>query len=76
MSRSYPTARTDTHSMAGLNFLQNTAEKPTTHSPLGATDLQIKGGCPPSRRDREQFPQLLLTFAARLCLFCQALMKS
>lgn len=31
---------------------------------------------PPSRRDLEQFPPLLLTSAAPLCLFCLALMKS
>lgn len=79
MSRNYRRARTDTQGMAGLTTPYKTQQKKPqnpTHSPLGATDLQIKGGCPASRRDQEQFPPLLLTSAAPLCLFCQALMKS
>lgn len=71
MNRNYRTAKTDTR----LTTPDKTGKNPT-HSPLGTTDLQIKRGCPPSRRDQEQFPPLPFTSAAPFCLFCQALMKS
>lgn len=51
MNRNYRTAKTDTR----LTTPYKTGKNPT-HSPLGTTDLQIKRGCPPSRRDQEQFP--------------------
>lgn len=68
MSRSYRRTKTDTQGTARLKTPYKTQRggKTTTtpnhptHSPLGATYLQIKGGCPPSRRDQGQFPPLLL----------------
>lgn len=44
MIRKYRTARTDTQDRTGLTASQRNAKEKPTHSPLGATDLQIKGG--------------------------------